>query len=70
VFIIDGAVVEAEAVSPPVEAALATFRLQPGERRAVRVETIPVGGSSYPARVIVRPARPPRAAQAPASDAR
>jgi hypothetical protein len=66
VFIIDGAVVEAEAVSPPVEAGLATFVLQPGERRAVRVETIPVGGSSYPARVVVRPARPIRAAKAAA----
>jgi hypothetical protein len=67
VFVIDGAIVEAEPVTPPVEADLATFHLQPGERRAVRVETIPVGGSSYPARVVVRPAHPIRAAQATAA---
>jgi hypothetical protein len=64
VFIIDGVVIEADPVSPPVEASLVTFRLQPGERRAIRVETIPVGGSSYPARLVVRPGRPVRAAQA------
>jgi hypothetical protein len=51
-----------------VEADLATFRLQPGERRAIRLETIPVGGSSYPARVVVRPAKPLRAAQAVAGE--
>lgn len=69
VFVIDGTVVEAPAVGPPVEADLATFRLQPGEHRAVRVETMPVGGSSYPARLVIRPADPPHAAQA-ASNAR
>jgi hypothetical protein len=55
--------VEAPPVAPPVEAPLATFHLQPGERRAVRVQTIPVGGSSYPARLVVRPAKPIRAAR-------
>ncbi len=63
VFVIDGVVVEADAVGPPVEEDLAVFRLQPGERRSIHVETIPVGGSSYPARLVVRPAGPLRAAQ-------
>jgi hypothetical protein len=68
VFIIDGEVVEADPVTPPVEADLALFRLQPGERRSVHVEAIPVGGSSYPARVVVRPAGPQRAAHAEPED--
>jgi hypothetical protein len=63
VFVIDGAVVEAPEVSPPVEADLATFELQPGERRVVRVQTLPVGGSSYPARLVIRPMGALRTAQ-------
>ena len=57
-------VASAPVVGPPLEADLATFRLEPGERRTVRVQTLPVGGSSYPARLILRPAAPLRAAQA------
>jgi hypothetical protein len=63
VFVIDGSFIEAPVTSPPLEADLATFRLQPGERRTVRVQTLPVGGSSYPARLILKPAAPLRAAQ-------
>ena len=64
VFVIDGSFIEAPVTSPPLEADLATFRLQPGERRTVRVQTLPVGGSSYPARLILKPAAPLRAARA------
>jgi hypothetical protein len=63
VFVIDGTLVEAPVVGPPIEANLAIFHLQPGERRTVRVQTLPVGGSSYPARLVIRPADPLRAAQ-------
>jgi hypothetical protein len=63
VFVIDGRFVEAPVTSPPLEADLATFLLQPGERRMVRVQTLPVGGSSYPARLILKPVAPLRAAQ-------
>jgi hypothetical protein len=51
---IDGAIVESPQVSPPAEAALATFRLQPRERRTVPIQTIPVGGSNYPISLVVR----------------
>jgi hypothetical protein len=64
VFVIDGSFIEAPVTSPPLEADLATFLLQPGERRMVRVQTLPVGGSSYPARLVLKPAAPLRAAQA------
>lgn len=65
VFVIDGEFIEAPVTSPPLEAELATFRLQPGERKTVRVQTLPVGGSSYPARLILKPAAPLRAARTP-----
>ena len=60
VFLIDGAVVEIPAITPPTEAPLASFRLQPGERRTVPILTIPVGGSNYPVALVVRTGPPPQ----------
>jgi hypothetical protein len=56
VFLIDGTLVEAPPVSPPSEAVLTSFRLQPGEQRTVPIQTIPVGGSAYPISLVVRAA--------------
>lgn len=56
VFVIDGTVVESPPITPPTEAPLATFRLRPGERRTVPIQTIPVGGSNYPVSLVVRAA--------------
>jgi hypothetical protein len=58
VFLIDGTLVESPPISPPTEAPLASFRLGPGERRTVPIQTIPVGGSNYPVSLVVRAAAP------------
>ena len=37
------------------ESTVATYTLQPGETRAINLETMPQGGSNYPVRLVVRP---------------
>jgi len=54
-FVIDGKVVEAPQIAPPAEATLWSARLAPQEVRQVRIQGIPVGGSSYPVSLVVRP---------------
>jgi hypothetical protein len=39
---------------PPDDITIATYTLQPGERKRIRVETIPESGSNYPIRIIVK----------------
>jgi hypothetical protein len=53
VFCIDGRLIE---VSPLAghDTLLASFRLEAGETREVPVRTLPVAGSAYPARIVVR----------------
>jgi hypothetical protein len=53
-FIIEGKLVEAPQVAPPADAVLWKVRLAPGEQRKVRIQGIPVGGSSYPVSIVVR----------------
>jgi hypothetical protein len=55
VFIVEGKLVEVQQVAPPSEAVLWTGRLGPGERRRLKIQGIPVGGSSYPVSIVVRP---------------
>jgi hypothetical protein len=55
VFVIDGRVIEAPQIAPPAEATLWSTRLAPQESRKVRIQGIPVGGSSYPVSLVVRP---------------
>jgi len=54
VFYIDGEFVSMKYVKPPDEFSLKTYRLKPGEERHVRIVTVPVAGSNYPATLIVR----------------
>ncbi len=49
----DGLLVELDPTSPPQEPLLARLTLAPGETRRVRVQTIPLNGSFYPAALIV-----------------
>jgi hypothetical protein len=58
VFWIEGQFVEAPALSPPGDAVLASFRLGPGESRQIPIRTLPVAGSAYPARIVVRAPNP------------
>ena len=53
VFRVDGGpVLEFSPISPPAEPEIARYTLAPGETRAVRMQTIPLNGSSYPLSVI------------------
>ena len=54
VFIIDGKFVLIKYAQPPSEVPLASYRLKPGEIRDVRILTVPLAGSNYPATLVVR----------------
>jgi len=54
VFIIDGKFVVTKHVQPPSEVPLASYQIKPGETRDVRILTVPLAGSSYPATLVVR----------------
>ncbi|HTE21255.1 MAG TPA: hypothetical protein VK689_23060, partial [Armatimonadota bacterium] len=54
-FMIDGKLIEAPQIAPPGDAVLWTAKLAPQGRRQVRIQGIPVGGSSYPVSLVVRP---------------
>ncbi len=53
VFRVDGGpVLEFNPISPPAEPEIARYTLAPGETRVVKMQTIPLNGSSYPLSVI------------------
>lgn len=54
VFIVDGQFVSTKYAKPPHEVPLKSFKLRPGQTKMVRIQTLPVAGSNYPATVIVR----------------
>ncbi|OFX17788.1 MAG: hypothetical protein A2Z18_08410 [Armatimonadetes bacterium RBG_16_58_9] len=54
VFIIDGNFVLTKYARPPSEVSLASYSLRPGETRDVRIVTVPLAGSNYPATLVVR----------------
>lgn len=53
-FFIEGQLVEAPQVAPPSEAVLWSAKLAPQEKRTLRIQGIPVGGSAYPISLVVR----------------
>lgn len=54
VFVIDGEFVSTKYAKPPTEFTLASYQMKPGEVRNVRIVTVPVAGSNYPAMLVVR----------------
>ncbi|MHB9035066.1 MAG: hypothetical protein ACYC64_00265 [Armatimonadota bacterium] len=54
VFYIDGEFVSTKYVKPPSEFTLKSFQMKAGEVRYVRIITLPVAGSNYPATLVVR----------------
>lgn len=52
-MIVDGAMKETDRVVPPAEARIASVSLAPHQVRTVTVVTIPAGGGSYPAALVV-----------------
>jgi hypothetical protein len=54
-FVLDGRRIEIPQINIPRDFTLASYVLQPGEARTVRIRTIPVSGSNYPATIVVKP---------------
>lgn len=54
VFEIDGRRVEIPRLAGSGEQTLLTYRMEPGARKSVRVRTMPLSGSNYPVKLIVR----------------
>lgn len=54
VFNISGKYVAVGEVRPPHERSLMQVTLRPNETRILNIQTVPLGGSSYPANVIIR----------------
>jgi len=57
VFLVDRKPVSYDRIKAKEEKRLAVFTLKPGEKREVRIDTLPLSGSSYPATLTIRPAR-------------
>ncbi len=54
VFVIEGKLIEAPQLSPPMERILYSVKLGPMEKRRLSVQAMPVGGSAYPIALVVR----------------
>lgn len=54
VFVIEGKRVEIPQTNLPTESVLARFRLAPGQKRTIRMRTLPLSGSNYPVNLVVR----------------
>ncbi len=55
VFLVDGKYVEVPQTNLPKEPTLASYTLEPGETRVIKITTMPLSGSNYPARIVIRP---------------
>ncbi len=55
VFLVDGRLVKTPLLRPKGEARIAKVFLNPGQTRAMRLVTMPLSGSSYPATIVIRP---------------
>lgn len=55
VFLVDGKYVEVPQTNLPKEPTLASYMLEPGETRIIKITTMPLSGSNYPARIVIRP---------------
>lgn len=53
-FWVDGEIIGTTHRKPPEEVRIASYRLQPNERKSVLIRTIPLSGSNYPATILVR----------------
>ncbi len=55
-FVVDGEVHRTEITQSKAERTLKVVRLAPSEKRRIRIVTMPLSGSSYPATLVFRPA--------------
>ena len=55
IFMIDDEYLMTPKMLPKKQARIAKFTLSPGANRKVRIQTLPLSGSSYPATLFIRP---------------
>lgn len=55
VFVLDGNVIGVKQVNPPMEHEIMSARVPAGKSKEIIVLTMPLGGSAYPATLVVRP---------------
>lgn len=53
-FLIDGNVIRTPLLNPDQEVCVTTFRVEPGLRRFLMIQTLPLSGCSYPATITLR----------------
>lgn len=58
IFLVDDSYLITPKMLPKVQARIAKVQLQPGESRRLKIQTLPLSGSSYPATLFVRPVLP------------
>lgn len=54
IFVVNGSIIGTKTVLPPLEFEIARITVQPGRTVKLSIMTIPLGGSAYPATIIVR----------------
>lgn len=55
-FVVDGQMTPGAIIQSKEEFSLKVIRLAPGEKRLIKIMTMPLSGSSYPATLVLRPA--------------
>lgn len=55
IFVIGGKIIGVKIVVPPKEFEITTVRVPAGQAKTLKITTIPLGGSAYPASIVVRP---------------
>jgi hypothetical protein len=55
IFLVDDRYLVTPKMLPKVQARISKVQLRPGESRKIRIQTLPLSGSSYPATLFVRP---------------
>lgn len=55
IFVIEGKIIGVKIVVPPKEFEITTVRVPAGQIKTLTITTMPLGGSAYPASIVVRP---------------
>lgn len=55
IFIVEGKVIGVKIVVPPNEFEITTVRVAAGQAKELTITTMPLGGSAYPASIVIRP---------------
>jgi hypothetical protein len=54
IFVVNGQIVAVKVINPPNEFQITSVKLAPGQSKDLKITTIPLGGSAYPATILVK----------------